>query len=262
MAARGNAFESVLDYCEKFTFKQAPLSPLAAAELFASISCDARMEFFEGWLLKQGPGSYLAYDSASYSTYPDVLGEMEHGRKKDAVKLARINFSCYYSQNTQLPVFYATCPGSITDKAQLPRMMAHNAGLGVKDVVLVMDREYCTADNVKHMAEAGFDFITGVDPFHETCREIIAAWGGLSQNLFSLGCHVEGSVFARSTNASSFGASTTMQVFYDAHKGQFERASLKRIIDLKKEAQNGRLKLTKGKAASYREFFIIDLADD
>jgi hypothetical protein len=130
MVARGNVFDSVIDYCETNTFFEAPLSSQMASQLFSGITYDERMAFFKRWAARQPSATFMAYDVTSLSTRAKGETAREFGYNRDGERIPQINFGGYVSENSRLPFFYVTCNGPIVDNSALPSMMAYNAELG------------------------------------------------------------------------------------------------------------------------------------
>jgi hypothetical protein len=106
MTARDNVFEGVKSFCEGFTLSEAPLTSQKASKLFASITHDERMKFFELWLKKQELYPYLAYDVTSFSTYAKNIVKSEYGHNRDNEKWPQINIGYFISESNSLPIFY------------------------------------------------------------------------------------------------------------------------------------------------------------
>jgi hypothetical protein len=141
MVCRGNVLEHVQDWSQEYSDLMA-LSPQMASTLFASITFKEKMSFFEAWLGRAMTCGYLAYDVTSISSYSKEIHDVEWGYNRDGEKLPRINLGCYLSQDTGLPLFYVTYPGSIVDKSYMPYMMSYNNILNIKtkNIVFIMDR--------------------------------------------------------------------------------------------------------------------------
>jgi transposase len=259
MVARGNVFENVLGYCEEYTLDESPLTTQTSSELFSKISYDERMEFFRRWLASQSLGSFLAYDSTSFSTYSKGIIKREYGFNKDGDRLPQINFGCYFSQSAKLPVFYVTYPGSIVDKSHLRFMMAYNEDLGIKDVGFVMDRGYCSTANLLFMAKHNLDYVMGVDIVHKTTRRAVEA---LRSNKLSYSDKVAKGVFAKSARGCYYGVQGTMHVFYEPDLASSHLSELDRLIKSKEEKLAQLSHLTAKDATPYRKYFVINLEKD
>ncbi|MDR3204368.1 MAG: transposase [Deltaproteobacteria bacterium] len=170
MVARVNVFDSVIDYSETNTVFEAPLSSQMASRLFLELIHDERMAFFKSWAARQPPATFMAFDVTSFSTLAKGVAASEFGYNRDGERILQINIGCYVSENFRLPVFYVTYNGSIVDHCALPSMMAYNTELGVSKVSFVMDRGFCSTNNVKYMDSNGHDFIIGVEKRYKTPR--------------------------------------------------------------------------------------------
>ena len=259
MAARGNVFEHVLEFCEGFTLHESPLSSQSASTLFASITYEERMAFFKAWASQHKPGGYLAYDVTSLSSYAEGIQDTEWGYNRDGDKLAQLNLGCYLSQESGLPVFYVTYPGSIVDKSHLSYMMAYNNELGIEDVGFVMDKGFCTTDNIKYMKGNGLDFVIGVDIGHKATRGAVDA---VRERMVSMRNRTIQGIYAKSVRGTFYGAYTTMHIYHDTGLAERQRHDLFRTVDSWEERLSQLKQLTKREAKRYRAYFTVDLEND
>jgi transposase len=228
MTCRGNVMEHIHDWCEGFTLNETPVSSRRASSLFASISHDERMGFFKRWVSKQGGINFLAYDVTSFSSYAEGISDTEWGYNRDGEKLPQINLGCHFSDKSGLPVFYVTYPGSIVDKSHLPYMMAYNGDLGINGVGFVMDRGFCTTDNVTFMHSSRLKYIMGVEMRHKATRDAI---DGIREEIVSVGNSMSCGVYARSVRSRFYGAATTMHIYYDPSLAERQRRDLYRSVE-------------------------------
>ena len=259
MAARGNVFEHVLDFCEGFTLHERPLSSQSASTLFASVTHDERMAFFKAWASEHKSGTYLAYDVTSFSSYAEGIQDTEWGYNRDKERLAQLNLGCYLSQESGLPVFYVTYPGSIVDKSHLSYMMAYNTELGIEDVGFVMDKGFCTTDNVKYMKGNGLDFVMGVEMGHKATKGAVDT---VRQGMVSMRNRTMQGVYAKSVRDTFYGAYTTMHVYHDTGLAERQSRDLFRTVEAWEERLAQLKQLTLREAKRYRAYFTIHLAKD
>jgi hypothetical protein len=71
------------------------------------------MVFFKKWVARQAPGKFFAYDVTSFPTYAKDIIDSEWAYNRDRDKLPQINLGYILSEDSSLPVFYVTYPGSI-----------------------------------------------------------------------------------------------------------------------------------------------------
>jgi transposase len=259
MAARGNIFEHVLDFCEGFTLHERPLSSQSASKLFASITYDERMAFFKAWASRNTQGTYLAYDVTSLSSYAEGIQDTEWGYNRDRERLAQLNLGCYLSQESGLPIFYVTYPGSIVDKSHLSYMMAYNGELGIVGVGFVMDKGFCTTNNIRYMKGNGLDFVIGVEIGHKATR---GALDTVREGIISMRNRTTQGIYAKSVRGTFYGAYTTMHVYHDTGLAERQRRDLFRTVESWEEKLTQLEQLTIREAKRYRAYFTIDLAKD
>jgi transposase len=257
--ARGNVFEDVLRYCEGFTLNEPPLTSRKASELFKSITHGERMAFFKSWFAKQPPESYLAYDVTSFPTYAKGIVDAEYGHNRDGERLPRINLVCYLSRTSGIPVFYATYPGSINDKSHLSRMMSCNKELGIKNVGFVLDRGFCSTNNIKHMTTNGLEFVMGVETRHKTIKD---APDEVHDEILSMSNDTSQGVFAMAKPGCYHGSTTTLHIYHDLAPAKDHFDDWRRNIQEMEERLSGKKQLTKAELGRYRTMFIIHESPD
>lgn len=259
MACRGNVMEHVLDFCEGYTLQEAPLSPQLASWLFASISRDERMAFFRSWVARQPTPQYLAYDVTSFSTYAQGISNAEWGYNRDGERLPQINLGCYVVQNSGLPVFYVTYPGSIVDKSHLPHMLAYNDELGIRDFGLVLDRGFCSTANVSYLKDTGLRFILGVELRHKTVRNAVASVRG---DVTSLRYRIKQGIHARRVPGRYYGVAANLHIYYDPILAEEQRRDLLRRVEAQEEKLAQLEELTRREAKRYGAFLDLERQHD
>ena len=255
MICRGNVFEHVLDWCESYTINEEALSSQSASTLFASIAHDERMAFFKTWVMRNASQGYLAYDVTSFSTYAEGISDTEWGYNRDNDKLPQINLGCYLLEQSGLPMFYVTYPGSIVDKSHMPYMMAYNEELGIKDTGFVMNRGFCSTPNIAYLHSEQLRYIMGVDMLHKATRESIDK---VRDGIISLCNCVQSGVYARSIHSRFYGATSTMHVYYNPELAERQRRDLFRTVDSFEETLAQLNFLTEKDAKRYMRYFKID----
>ena len=260
MVCRGNVFEHVANWCEGYTFKRPFLTSQSASSLFSSISHEKRMAFFREWVKKQADNEYFAYDVTSFSSYAKGIAETEWGYNRDKEKLPQINFGCYLGQNSGLPVFYTTYPGSIVDKSHMKYMMAYNETLGIDNVCFIMDRGFCTTANVKDMHASHRPYIIGVPISHKTTR---AAINEVRDGILSMRNFIKNTgVYAHSIHSRFYGVTSTIHIYWNPDMAEEQRRDLYRTVEAKEEILCQLKRLTKKDLKRYQNYFSIDLAED
>jgi transposase len=255
MTCRGNVMEHILDWCDGFTLHEAPVSSQKASSLFSSISHNERMMFFKAWLSKQKNIRYLAYDVTSFSSYAEGIADAEWGYNRDGDKLPQINLGCYFSEESGLPVFYVTYPGSIVDKSHLPHMMAYNSELGIDGVGFVMDRGFCTTANVVYMHSLRLEYIMGVDMRHKATQDAI---GSVRESIVSVRYSLNGGVYAKSVHSRFYGVTAVMHIYYDPDLAERQRRDLYRLVGNMASELEHMEHITKREVKRYSRWFDIN----
>jgi transposase len=260
MACKGNVFEHVRDWCEGYTLYEAALTSQRASQLFSSISHADRMTFFRSWIKAQEHvHKYLAYDVTSFSSYADGIENTEWGDNRDGDRLPQLNLGCYVCEGSGMPMFYVTYPGSIVDKSHLPYMMAYNVELGIMDMGFVMDKGFCTTDNIGFMHEVGYRFVTGVEPRHKATRSAIDK---VRDGMVSMKNRISDSTYARHVYSRFYGVTSTMHVYYDSKNAERQRQDMFRTVENQEEMLNQLSQITERDAKKYSAYFDIVKAQD
>jgi len=229
MACKGNVFEYVSDWCERSMIGDPVLSPQKASALFASLTHDERMVFFRGWVKHNAKQGFISYDVTSFSSYAEGIRDLEWGYNRDGDRLPQVNLGCYLAQESCLPMFYVTYPGSIVDKSHLPYMMAYNNELGIgEDVVFVMDRGFCSTSNLNFMHSEGLRYVMGVDTRHKATR---AAIDGVREQILSLRNTVSDGTYAVAVRSRFYGESSVMHIYSSPELGERQRRDLFRTVE-------------------------------
>ena len=259
MVCRGNVFEHIFDWHESYTHKEAVLTSQGSSLLFSSITFEERMSFFKEWVSRQSGNEHIAYDVTSFSSYATGIEETEWGYNRDKEKLPQVNFGCYLGQETGLPLFYVTYPGSIVDKSHMQYMMAFNEPLGIKNVCFVMDRGFCKTTNVEYMHSEKLSYIMGIDASHKSTRSAIDK---VREGIVSMRNLASTDTYARSVRSRFYGRTSVMHIFFDPELAEHDRRDLYRLVNSKDEKLRQLEQLTKKEAKRYRNFFDIVLAKD
>ena len=255
MACRGNVFEQVLDWCDNSLLKENPLTSQSASELFASIGFDERMAFFKSWVeLHKGKEDYLVYDTTSFSTYSKGINDAEWGYNRDGDRLAQINLGCYLLEHTGLPMFYVTYPGSIVDKSHMRYMMAYNDELDVKDAGYVMDRGFCTTENIRWLHSTKSRYIMATEMRHKAIRNTVEK---VRSDIMSYHNHVGDEVYGMAVRSRCYGVTANMHIYYSTELALQHRRDMFRKMESQEERLVQIKTLSKNQARRYERFFNI-----
>jgi hypothetical protein len=160
MACESNVMMYINDWCDMTEpLMGAMIDQRRCGELFASISHDARVKFFQKWIKARSEQEYIAYDVTSISTSAQDIDIAEWGHNRDGDNMQQINLGMYYGESSQIPVYYDVYNGSVPDKSCLPFMFENAKNLGICNVRYVMDRGFMTEPNLRYMHNNTMPFI-------------------------------------------------------------------------------------------------------
>ena len=107
---------------------------------------------------------YLCYDSTNVNCQATGVSIVQDGHAKDDPSLPQVNTDYVIRQADGMPITYLHSPGSVTDVAQAQEMIKFFQKLGKElgknvKIVLICDRGYISAKNVRAMDAAGIEYI-------------------------------------------------------------------------------------------------------
>jgi transposase len=160
MLCQGNVMTYLEDWQENQVLPEAGLvRGHHSSHIFSSLGLSDRFSFFENWISRHFSQEYVAYDVSSISTYSKENEWAEWGYNRDKESLPQVNLGLYVGQESKLPAFYNLYSGSISDKSELPFLLAQSKELGLKNVSLVLDRGFLTECNLKLLDELSYPFV-------------------------------------------------------------------------------------------------------
>jgi hypothetical protein len=146
-------------------FPTGKLDSRRTSELLSAFGQKERNAFYRAWLAANVSGDYLALDITSISSYSQLIPECEWGYNRDHEELRQINLCLLFGEATQLPVCQTLYAGSLMDSSTLRTTLAElEAASGGKRLVLVMDKGFYSAKNLKALLAGGHRFLLAV-PF-------------------------------------------------------------------------------------------------
>ena len=98
----------------------------------------------------------VAVDSTNRNTSSKTMVDAEYGKSKKESRNPQVCTAYYVDEQTGIPVYQETFPGSLLDKTQLSYMAKKSNDLGFSDIILVLDRGYYSEKNVGAIEDNGF----------------------------------------------------------------------------------------------------------
>ena len=159
-----------------------------SSELFASITEDAKGNFFRLQGKRRIEQEYWAYDTTSISSYSNCLKQVRYGVNKDHDPLPQINIALLFGEESNLPFYYRKLAGNIPDVKTVRNLLADINFFGYDKIKLVMDRGFYSEANVNGLYQNHLKFLiaTKVSLKFVKCeldkvRDSIRTWTNYSQ---------------------------------------------------------------------------------
>lgn len=133
-----------------------------SSELFASITDEAREQFFRLQGRRRAEKEFWAYDSTSISSYSQELSQVTYGHNKEQDLLAQLNLLLLFGEKSHLPFYYRKLAGNIPDVKTVNHLIADLNVFGWTDVKVVMDRGFFSQSNVNDLFKAHIKFLMSV----------------------------------------------------------------------------------------------------
>ena len=145
-----------------------------SSELFGSITEDEIQQFLRLRVKRAaGNAGWRAVDTTSISSYSQALSLVAKGHNKDHERLDQVNLLLVFDQDTDVPVFYRTLRGNITDVTTVENTLHDLRGLGIEGASLVLDRGFYSEDNVKALLKKRYPFTIGTKTSLSFVRQAI-----------------------------------------------------------------------------------------
>ena len=159
-----------------------------SSELFASITEEAKQNFFRLQAKRRVEKEFLAYDTTSISSYSQCLKQVRYGKNKDHDPLPQINLALLFGQQSRLPFYYRKLPGNINDVKTLKKLLVDMNTLGYEKVKVVLDRGFFSAANINGLYKQHMKFLIGaklslkiVKEQLDSVRDEVRNWTNYSQ---------------------------------------------------------------------------------
>ena len=239
-----------------------------SSELFASITEEAKYDFFRLQGKRRMENEFWAYDITSVSSYSECLGQVQYGKNKEDDRLPQLNLALVFGETSGLPFYYRKLAGNIPDVKTVKTLLAELDILGYSQVKLVMDRGFYSEDNVNALFKERVKFLIAgrmslsfiqrnLEPLYEQFRSFEHF-----NDTYELYCRTVKSEWTcrryRPYKGDTVSESRRIYVhyYYNIDKAaEEEKAFDRRLIALKGELESG--KRVSAHESRYRRFFEI-----
>jgi transposase len=167
LASEGNALsdsDSWLDYYENP--RGSTMSSQDVSKLLDAIDYDGIMTFYKLWLKETVKSTAktdkMLYDLTSISYYGSGIDAAEYGYNRDHEALPQVNYALLCLRSTAMPLLAWPMNGSISDIGTLETTLQFLKKLQYTPDCLMMDRGFCSMDNLSGMFKNGYTFLQAV----------------------------------------------------------------------------------------------------
>ena len=166
----GKAFYRAEDWVENtiVEYDGISLSAASISRLCAAIGKDSKKRniFFTSWYDKSGKPKSLVNDTTSISSYAQKLSECEFGHNRDLEHLPEINLTMVYAREMELPLFFRTLFGSVSDVATIVTTTTILLALKIRNFSFALDRGFFSGANLFYFHDHKINFTIGVPLAH------------------------------------------------------------------------------------------------
>ena len=153
------------------------ISSQRSSELFQSITEEQKMKFFRLQGKRRSEKEYWAYDTTSISSYSETLRQVKYGKNKDGDRLPQINLAILFGEESNLPFYYRKLAGNIPDIKTIRELVRELDVLGYSKTKLVMDRGFCSTDNINALYKNHYKFLLGASTTLKYAKDFIREVG-------------------------------------------------------------------------------------
>lgn len=261
MLTQNNVMYYLPDWLEEHvSFGGQELTSAGLSRLFAGITMNERILFFNDWMKHKKSNEYIAYDVTSISSYGRQMESLEWGYNRDKENLPQINLGIYFGEESRLPLYYRVYPGSIPDKAHLKYMTEDNGVISCKKARFVMDRGFYSGENLLYFVQKGCRFIIALPGHLKYCVKLIDDHREelINRTENYLG---KGKPYGKAYEVEEPGFRMRVHLYYDPYKAICESEALHEEID-RMENELAQMETPPDRKIHYDRYFYINRAKD
>ena len=231
--------------------------------LHKEISDERIIEMLRLWNKKQCDTGkiFIGCDSTNFNTEAKGISFADFGKAKDDPTKPQVNLAVAMKQSDNTPLSYDLFPGSIIDLTECEQFVEQMSILGYKDIGLLFDRGYFTADNVAQLDDLGYSFMMMLREDQKFVRELIIDNSVLLKD--SPENYLSGmDVFGITVQSKLCDKTRYFHIYYDEVKAGYSKRRFLDDISAQKEVLSSLqgTKLRKNATlASYKKWFDITI---
>ena len=139
-----------------------------SSELFASITEEAKEQFFRLQSKRRLEKEYWVYDTTSISSYSECLRQVKYGLNREGDSLPQINLALLFGEKSNLPFYYRKLAGNIPDVKTVKHLLSELDFLSSSPVKLVMDRGFYSDANINSLFQNHCSLLNSINCFRYT----------------------------------------------------------------------------------------------
>jgi hypothetical protein len=176
----GGAMDGIDDWQQRNLFPgyNRQLSSQVTSRIFAALAAGQRDNFFKAWVNKALGGASVCYDVTSVSSHSQQMPAVERGYNRDGEDLPQFNLGMFCNERTKMPVYYNRYNGSLTDRANLPYVLANAKAVGIKRVKLVLDGGFWSEQCIISLHGICEAFTIGMPAYLKESQKLLGSHGG------------------------------------------------------------------------------------
>lgn len=150
------------------------ISSQRISDIFASVTENDKMLFFNKREKRCVEDEYLVYDTTSISSYSETMNQIKYGYNKDLENLPQINLAMVFGEKTMLPIYYRKMPGNINDASTIKKLLIDMKFLDIeKKSKFVLDRGFYSKENINALYKNRYKFVVAGRINSKLIKEVI-----------------------------------------------------------------------------------------
>lgn len=227
------------------------------SELCSELNSEEQMRFFKAWIKHHDESNYHALDITSISSYSTLNEMVRYGYNRDKEELPQINMCMLMGNKSRIPMYFEVLPGSIRDINTLKKVIADLKWLDADKLRLVMDKGFCSEENIDGMYAAGYKFLIGMSFVSNLTKEWVKNVREDIDDYENFHTISGNDIFAKCQRTKWKGHRCYVHTYFDSAKADGEyRALLRRIEQMKLELEIN--KQVKTHKSDYAKYFIVN----
>jgi len=253
----GNAMDGIDDWLQRNFFPGYSrwLTSQSTSSIFASLTHKQRDDFFRLWVSKALGDGVVCYDVTSISSYSKEMTSVELGYNRDGDDLPQFNLGMFCNEETKIPIYYNRYNGSLTDKTNLPYVLANAKSIGIKRIKLVTDGGFWEKVCFESLFEFCDAFTIGMPLYLKDSTRILEANGdGIEKYCNELSGH---RIFCIEVHDKVCGVSGKVLIYYDSWNHINQCTEISNYVNKLKAELEKLKRYPKSKLKRYSSHFVI-----